>query len=107
MSDMVEKVAAARADLRRLQSGWRPSEEDLGDAVLMTGWFVTTGSSGLPVLMGNAVDHPLLGSQLITTSPLLWMDDDQTIARTLSRWYRLSPPPDRTAAEYCLPASDL
>lgn len=105
MSDIAEKIAAAQSDLRRLQDGWRPSEEDLNEAVRMTDWLLSTGSTGLPVLLGSAVDHPLLGTQLITTSPVLWMNEDQTIARTLSRWYRLSPPATPKVADAVCPTA--
>lgn len=108
MSDIDEKVAAARSDISRLRVGWRPSENDLTGAVFLKSWLISTNSQGLPVLIGNAVEHPRLGTQLITTSPLLWLDEEQMIARTLSRWYRLNPTvTDRTNGLSGMERSDV
>lgn len=92
MSEMTfeEKIAACAVDLSLLRTGWRPSEADLYDAVPLCNWspLVHRGLK-LPALGGYA-DHPTLGRTLITTSPVIWVDREQTIARCLSRWYRLS-----------------
>ncbi len=82
-----EKLRSAFRDLDLLRSGWRPDATI--EAVPLDRWFpVMHRSLDLPALAGWA-DHPRLGQQLITTSPVLWIDDGRTIARCLSRWYRL------------------
>lgn len=88
MPSLAERVASAAADLRRLSEDWRPSEADLADAVGLENWMLAIDGE-FPVLIGDAVGHPLLGDQFITTSRVLWISEDRTIARTLSRWYRL------------------
>lgn len=90
MRSLADKIVAAAADLERLQAGWYPSQEDLADAVGLEDWSILgdPGSRG-QILCGTSINHPALGSRPITTSNLLWISDDQRIARTLSRWYRL------------------
>lgn len=96
MPSLAERFASATADLRRLAKGWRPTETDLIGAVGLENWMVAIDGE-MPVLIGESVGHPHLGDQWITTSPVLWINEDRTIARTLSRWYRLGksalPPP--------------
>jgi hypothetical protein len=98
MRTRIDKIRSARADLRRLREGWRPDATDLANAVGLEDWLPAVDPTiNLPFLMGNSVGHPILGDQFITTSPVLWISEDRTIARTLSRWYRLGkcalPPP--------------
>jgi hypothetical protein len=99
MPNLIEILRSARADLRRLGEGWRPSETDLQDAVGLEHWLPGVDpANDLPILMGQSIGHPILGDGFITTSPVLWVSEDRTIARTLSRWYRLGrcalPPTD-------------
>lgn len=90
MPTLIEKLRSAQNDLRRLGEGWRPSEIDLQDAVGLEHWLPGVDPvNDLPILMGQSIGHPILGDQSITTSPVLWISEDRTIARTLSRWYRL------------------
>ena len=90
MPTLIEKFRSAQTDLRRLGEGWRPSEADLEDAVGLEHWMPAVDPlNGLPILMGESIGHPILGDRFITTSPVLWISEDRTIARTLSRWYRL------------------
>lgn len=90
MSTLPEKLRAAYRDLDLLRSGWRPGPDI--EAVPLDNWFpIQHRGLDLPALAGDA-DHPRLGQTLITTSPLLWISDDQEIARCLSRWYRLGQP---------------
>ncbi|MBX9910827.1 MAG: hypothetical protein K2Z25_19245 [Beijerinckiaceae bacterium] len=90
MSTLSEKIRAAYRDLDLLKSGWRPGPDV--EAVPLDQWFpIVHRGLDLPALAGDA-DHPRLGSTLITTSPVLWVSDDQTLARCLSRWYRLGQP---------------
>ncbi len=90
MREFVQKITAAAADLRRLEEGWMPSEADLRDAVILEEWTIGGDPlTGQTVFWGRSIGHPILGDRLITTSPLIWISEDRTIARTLSRWYRL------------------
>jgi hypothetical protein len=90
MSTLIEKLRSAQNDLRRLGEGWRPSETDLKDAVGLEHWLPGVDPlNDLPTLMGQSIGHPILGDRFITTSPVLWISENRTIARTLSRWYRL------------------
>lgn len=87
---LAEKIRSACADLDLLVSGWRPPASV--EAVHLDDWFpVVHRGLDLPALAGMA-DHPRLGRQVVTTSPVLWIDDDRTIARCVSRWYRLGQP---------------
>lgn len=90
MSTLPEKLRAAYRDLDLLKSGWRPDTSI--EAVPLDQWFpVVHRGLDLPALAGEA-EHPRLGRSLITTSPVLWISDDQHLARCLSRWYRLGQP---------------
>lgn len=85
-----EKLRSAYRDLDLLRSRWRPDATI--DAVPLDGWYpISHRALDLPALAGWA-DHPRLGQDLITTSPVLWIDEARTIARCLSRWYRLAEP---------------
>ena len=90
MHELVQKIRAAADDLRRLEEGWMPSQADLRDAVILEDWMIAGDPvTGQTVFLGRSIGHPILGDRLITTSPLVWISEDRTIARTLSRWYRL------------------
>jgi hypothetical protein len=85
-----EKIRSAYRDLDLLRSGWRPGTDI--ESTPLDNWFpLTHRGLELPALAGDA-DHPRLGPSLITTSPVLWISDDQRLARCLSRWYRLGQP---------------
>ncbi len=43
----------------------------------------------LGVFLGEAMGHPLLRDGWIITSPVQWISDDQSCARTQSRLYKL------------------
>jgi hypothetical protein len=43
-------------------------------------------------LYGVSTDHPTLGTKSIHTSEVHFIDLDRGVARTLSRWYRLTTP---------------
>jgi hypothetical protein len=68
------------------------SEGELDAAPLMENWRVLISPGGSPVLWGKAVGHPRLGTKMITTSRLIAINHDRTVARSLSRWFRLGPP---------------
>lgn len=95
-----EKREAALEDLRRLDAGWRPGEATLAVAPLIDDWLVASepGRPGYS-LYGAVTDHPDLNVdsdvRLMRTSPVVWLDVDARIARTVSRWYRLGEPHPR------------
>lgn len=93
MQELVERIKLASADLERLEQGWRPSAQDLADAVFLDNWIIgIQPNTNQTVFWGEAVGHPILGNRHIVTSPILWVSKDRQIARTLSRWYRLGEP---------------
>jgi hypothetical protein len=57
MRTLEEKEASAIADLRRLRDGWRPTDRDLAEAVVIEHWeLARVPGSGEPVLWGIAID---------------------------------------------------
>lgn len=83
-----EKIERLAADLRSIADGSGPTEDELARAPLLLNWHAV--ARPVLALEGLVLDHPLLGAQQITTSQLYWVSDDRTLARTFSRFYRLS-----------------
>ncbi|SEF83992.1 hypothetical protein [Bosea lathyri] len=55
MRELVQKITAAAADLRRLEEGWMPSVAELRDAVILEDWMI----AGDPRMPGSTeVDIP-------------------------------------------------
>lgn len=67
---------------------------DLGAAPVLTGYVPVKVPTGRIFMFGDATDHPLLGDTLISTSDLVWLDNDARIARTVSRFYKLEEKAD-------------
>lgn len=108
MQSLAKKILTAADDLRRLNAGWYPTEEDLVDAVGLEDWsIISFPDSQTEVLCGSSIGHPQLGNRLMSTSNLLWISDDRKIARTLSRWYRLGSPAQPAAAVSSLGDPDM
>lgn len=84
-------------DLTDIIAGTRPTQQDLENAVVMRNFMI--GQHQVPCLIGLAAGHPRLGTRLVTTSQLFYIDPDRKWARTFSRFYRLEVGP--------LPAKDL
>lgn len=86
-----ENFQSAIADLERLRGGWRPDADALAHAPTLSGWSPLPGPDrDCPSLTGKVSGHPTLGkSDFSMTSALLWISEDRTLARTLSRFYRL------------------
>lgn len=74
-------------DLTDIIAGTRPTSQDLNDAVVMRSFMI--GQHQVPCLIGLAEGHPRLGTKLITTSQLFFIDPNGKWARTFSRFYRL------------------
>lgn len=88
------RLQAARAALERISRGESPTAEELASAPLLDFWCVVV-EPPFPVLQGVVTGHPRLADgAMIGTSPLLWLAEDQSAARTLSRFYRLGVPLD-------------
>ena len=69
-----------------------PTEEDLAQAPVLSGWKAAISPGGHVMLWGEVTDHPLLGNASIHTSQLIAIDPEAGWARTASRWYRLGQP---------------
>jgi len=75
-------------DLRSLNQGKPPSEQELRSCPLLDQW--SFGFLPIPCLVGAVYQHPALGSlPNIHTSELILMDPARRWARTWSRFYRL------------------
>lgn len=77
---------------RRVQRGDAPTPAELAAAPRLDAWCVD-GTGRYAVLRGIVTGHPrLIDGSAIRTSALLWLADDGTAARTVSRWYALGEP---------------
>ncbi|MFW5833390.1 MAG: DUF6634 family protein [Pseudomonadota bacterium] len=82
----------ARDALARLRRGDLPTEAELAGAPTLTAWFVVE-RNGYASLAGVVTGHPrLFDDAFVRTSPLLWIAEDRSAARTASRFYRLDEP---------------
>lgn len=82
-------------DLTDIIAGTRPTSQDLQEAVVLRNFMI--GQHQVPCLIGLAERHPRLGTKLVTTSQLFFVDPEGKWARTFSRFYRLEAgamPPD-------------
>lgn len=97
-TDIRERMESALADLGRLRDGWLPDAAALAEAPTLSGWSANPlGHPDCPSLAGRVTGHPTVGKTPLTvTSPLLWISEDRTLARTLSRFYRLEAQADAT-----------
>lgn len=84
---IASRVHSLSKDLHRYQSGIGPSREEIEAAPVLSNW--SLGQRLEPALLGVAVDHPLLGTRSVLTSPLYILDREAGWARTFSRLYRL------------------
>jgi hypothetical protein len=93
--DFMARLQAARAALQRIERGAEPSPDELAGAPLLSFWCVVV-EPPFPVLQGVVTGHPnLADGAMIGTSPLLWLAENRSAARTLSRYYRLGIPLDK------------
>lgn len=87
----VERLERLATDLRMLADGHAPLEDCLHSAPLLDPYTVT--AADVFCLEGWVDSHPILGGpKLIVTSPIWYMADDFSWARTYSRFYRLGSP---------------
>jgi len=80
------------ADMEALRRGVTPEVLAGGIFPVLENWKIT--HRAIPCLVGESFGHPrLVGSgRPVMTSDLWLMSDDDSWARTLSRWYRLGRP---------------
>jgi hypothetical protein len=93
------RVRVLLADMERILAGAPPETTVSEEPPLLDHWIL--GNMLTPSLVGLATGHPALPgvNRAIATSPVLLMSDDMTWARTLSRWYRLGRPAERTGLD--------
>lgn len=84
---LASRLEAIAADLRLLND---PRSAMPTPPVAISDWSL----SATPVLTisGFAEDHPKLGSKVIATSQVYYINIEDRLVRTLSRWYRLGAP---------------
>jgi hypothetical protein len=84
---LASRLEAIAVDLRRLND---PTSVMPTPAIAISDWCL----SATPVLTisGFAEDHPKLGSEVIATSQVYYINIEDRLVRTLSRWYRLGVP---------------
>lgn len=86
------RLAAAKEALDRIRRGEAPSAEELAAAPLLQFWCIVLDDA-FPLFQGVVTGHPQIpDGHLIGTSPIIWLAEDRTAARTVSRWYRLGVP---------------
>jgi hypothetical protein len=92
----LERLAALVADVERVHRGVPPEAMAGDDAPILDRWIL--GKRAVPCLAGLSTGHPeLIGqNRPIYTSDLWLLSRDQGWARTLSRWYRLGRPAERS-----------
>jgi len=85
----IERLQRLAVDLTNLREGRGPTEADLAEAPFLASWCRELRPAFC--LAGHVVGHPRLteAGQLIVTSDLWVLNEDEGWARTLSRWYRL------------------
>src|SRR3546814_2406378 len=87
--DLLQRLQDSKEALARLERGESPSAAELASAPQLDFWYLT--ERGLVLALGGIVTgHPNLADGAhVRTSALLWIADDKSIARTISRFYRL------------------
>ncbi|MFD2649142.1 DUF6634 family protein [Devosia albogilva] len=86
-ADRLEELAA---DLRRLAKGCLPTTSELAEAPILLGWVPL--SRPCTALAGPVEGHPrITDHRPAVTSELFAIDSNERWARTMSRYYRLTP----------------
>lgn len=87
------RLIALADDMKEIRAGV-PPERLAADQSILERWVLAHRPA--PCLAGLSSGHPLLPGEArpIVTSDLCLIAEDQTWARTLSRWYRLGRPAD-------------
>lgn len=95
----MQRLATLLADMERIHQGVPPEAMAGADAPILDRWILAKRT--VPCLAGLSTGHPqLVGeNRLIGTSDLWLLSEDRTWARTLSRWYRLGRPAERSGLD--------
>lgn len=90
------RLKALSVDMERILGRSLPEAIAGNEAPVLDRWILARRT--VPCLIGLATGHPTLPGQerLICTSDLWLLSRDHAWARTLSRWYRLGRPAERT-----------
>jgi hypothetical protein len=90
------RLTRLATDMERVLEGILPQAIVTEEPPLFDRWIL--GNTLASCLVGFSTGHPtLVGvNRAIATSNVWLMSDDMTWARTLSRWYRLGRPAERT-----------
>jgi hypothetical protein len=93
------RIKLLAADMERILEGAAPETIVTHDPPLLDRWIL--GSALTPSLVGLSTGHPALPgtNRPIATSQVLLMSADMSWARTLSRWYRLGRPAERSGLD--------
>ncbi|SIO47911.1 hypothetical protein SAMN05443247_06019 [Bradyrhizobium erythrophlei] len=92
-SDLARRLHALADDCGRLELERTVSPILLLRAPLLANWVPAITPEGVQ-LIGHASGHPVHGDRIVMTTPLWFADPDGSWVRTLSRFYRLGPPPN-------------
>lgn len=96
----VERLRSLAVDIERILEGVPPKAIASEEGVpFLDRWFLANRAT--PCLIGLSTGHPrLVGvNRSLATSDVWLMSDDKAWARTLSRWYRLGRPADRSGLD--------
>lgn len=101
-AEFAARNRAAYRDVDLIASGRQPTDSDLSGAPILDGYLVELVAPGAYVLVGSVTGHPRLRDGLITTSPVLAIDQspEPRWVRTAGRYYVLGrpyAPPEPTA----------
>lgn len=91
------RLRALAIDIERILQGVEPQAmAGEGPAPILDRWFLA--NRAVPCLIGLSTGHPTLvgANRSIATSDVWLMSEEKTWARTLSRWYRLGRPAERS-----------
>jgi hypothetical protein len=93
---LLRKLDSLVLDMKALRDGSLPEDLAGVEPPILNRWAPAFGNNVF--LVGLSTFHPkLIGeNRLISTSELMLVSEDQTWARTLSRWYRLGREVSRT-----------
>lgn len=88
--ELQHHLKSVLAAIRAVEVG--PSPAEIATAPQFELWRPLVSSFGSPVLWGKIIDHPRLGTTMMTTSRLIAINRAAGWARSLSRWFRLGEP---------------
>lgn len=102
-ADLAHRLRRLSDDCEQLKIRRSVSPWQLENAPLLENWTPTLTPEGLH-LVGQVSGHPVHGNRTVMTSPLWWADPEGRWVRSLSRFYRLGRPINRTDLHRLHPA---